>query len=293
VPTVFEDHTRKVWRRSQRCLGQGAFGQVWLGMGDAGTLVALKTISVAGATATEESNARSPRSRNKTQGSNVLDEVLMEVRLLSNLRDENIVGYVGSSLVGGFLVIIMEYVPGGSLASLLNEFGALDIAPTQRYIRDILRGLVFLHSNDVIHQDIKPHNVLLMIDGQCKLTDFGASTTKLGQLQGSGSKIQGTPLYMAPEQTNGKACTASDLWAVGILTYQLLTGKLPYPASLLEGSNIHRFMYTLGRDPTMVPTLDDERVSSKARAFCESVFRRDPQERPTAEQLLSHPFLLA
>ena len=220
---------------------------------------------------------------------------MQEVDLLSTLRDDNIVGYVGSSVVEGILVIILEYVPGGSLAGLLKEFGALDVAPAQRYIRDVLRGLVFLHSNDVIHQDIKPHNVLLMIDGQCKLTDFGASA-KLGQLQGSVSpsrKVQGTPLYMAPEQTLGKACKASDLWAVGIMTYQLLTGRMPYPDSLLQNFHAIRFMYNLGRDATMVPTLDDAKIPPMARAFCEAVLRRDPEQRPTAEDLLSHPFLLS
>ena len=222
-----------------------------------------------------------------------VEEVLREVSLLSELRDENIVGYIGSVVVHGTLVIIMEYISGGSLASVLKEFNALALGATQRYVRDIVRGLAFLHKNDVIHRDVKPHNVLLMIDGQCKLTDFGASA-KLGQLQSESEKkkVQGTPLYMAPEQCMGNVCKASDVWGVGILTYQLLTGAMPFSEELLTNYNPYMFMYRLGREETFVPTLGEALKSPVAREFCESILKRDPARRPTADDLLSHPFLL-
>ena len=81
------------------------------------------------------------------------------------------------------------------------------------------------------------------------------------------------------------------MWAVGVLTYQLLTGKLPYSDAVLDGVNGLRFMYTLGRDETMVPEMPMG-IPPVARAFCESILKRDPTQRPTANELLHHPFMI-
>eukprot|EP00759_Apiculatamorpha_spiralis_P003705 PhF_6_TR11718/c0_g1_i1/m.19112/K17533/MAP3K19, YSK4; mitogen-activated protein kinase kinase kinase 19 len=313
VSKEYIDLRGRRWRRSNKLLGSGAFGEVFLGMGNSGELVALKVIPLknqailsgsGNSTGSGQGRRRrvipkapstslsNPSAAESNPLQDALEEVLREVSLLSELRDENIVGYVGSCVDQGMLVIIIEYIPGGSLQSLLKEFETLEYEATQRYVRDIVRGLVFLHKNDVIHRDVKPHNVLLMIDGQCKLTDFGASA-KLGQLENG--KVQGTPLYMAPEQCNGNVTKASDIWSVGIVAYQLLTGVLPYPAEMfLGGFNPFMFMYKLGRDPEFHPIYSAEFIEKYplAKQFCDDVLVRDPTTRPTAEQLLHHPFLL-
>ena len=324
-PTVFKDNMQRQWRRSEKVLGAGAFGQVWLGMSVEGNLVAIKTVQFGGgggyngrrmSTASIQSsikttsiNQNSPRAKTpnflfQIMGTEslsmpalkpeVMESLLKEVIVLSSLRNENIVGYIGSAVVGNFLLIVMEYVSGGSLAAIMTQFGVVDMAVTQRYVRDIVRGLAFLHRSGVIHQDIKPHNVLLMIDGQCKLTDFGASA-KINQLGTTDDgKIEGTPPYIAPEQADGKKCMASDVWSVGILTYQLLTGTVPFAPEAINGLTPYGFVSALSSsEGNLETTLDVAPISGAARDFVDVILNRDPTKRPTADQLLHHPFLLA
>ena len=127
-----------------------------------------------------------------------------------------------------------------------------------------------------------------MVDGQCKLTDFGASA-KLEELRASNNKLAGTAMYMAPEQCIGKVCKASDVWSVGVLTYQLLTGKLPYPRSVL-GMEAYDMMKAFSTHVSPQLTLP---LPPRAKSFCEAILQRDPTKRPTADELLHHPFLLS
>ena len=93
---------------------------------------------------------------------------------------------------------------------------------------------------------MKPHNVLMLVDGQCKLADFGASAG-LSQLAKSNQGVIGTPLYMAPEACIGQACKASDVWGVGVILCQLFTGKVPYAFLETEVFNPHTFLYRVCR----------------------------------------------
>ena len=126
-----------------------------------------------------------------------------------------------------------------------------------------------------------------MVDGQCKLADFGASA-KLEQLRASDNKLAGTSTYMAPEQCIGKVCKASDVWSVGVLTYQLLTGKLPYSRMVLrmDPYEMVKAFSTVSPELTLP-------LPPTARTFCEAILQRDPTKRPTADELLHHPFLLS
>ena len=193
------------------------------------------------------------------------------------------------AVVGTYMVIVSEFVSGGSLMGLLQDFGKIQTTQVKRYIRDVLKGLRFLHSNHVVHLDIKPHNVLVMIDGQCKLTDFGASaqlSKELMQAQG----VHGTPLYMAPEQCKGKAGPKSDVWGVGIMAFQLLTGTVPYTVD--NNFNSMGFMFRLGNDPNFGPhPIGEYEMAEDSMNFITRCLVRDIEARPSAEDLLEDVFL--
>eukprot|EP00759_Apiculatamorpha_spiralis_P023354 PhF_6_TR27154/c0_g1_i1/m.39682 len=202
------------YHRSEKLLGRGATAKVYLGLQDDGSFVALKFVKIP------------DHGTNKQLKSAAFELVIREVEVLQKLRHDDIVSFLGTAIVGQYLIIITEYVSGGPLSGALESFSKIPIPSLKRYLTDVLRGLDYLHSNGIIHRDVKPANALLMIDGQCKLTDFGAAAM-LSKAQ-TGSEITGTPLYMAPEACLGHAVKASDIWSIGVMTVELLTGFLPW-----------------------------------------------------------------
>eukprot|EP01060_Flectonema_neradi_P035126 TRINITY_DN636_c0_g1_i6.p1 TRINITY_DN636_c0_g1~~TRINITY_DN636_c0_g1_i6.p1 ORF type:complete len:1161 (+),score=207.94 TRINITY_DN636_c0_g1_i6:56-3538(+) len=270
LPRSFVDQAGAKWQRSEKSLGKGAYGSVWAGMGEDGGLVALKTIPV-------------PTCADSAKLQSKLASLLGELRMLSNLRNDCIVAYIGSGLCEGYIIMAMEYLPGGSLYSLLREFGPLPIPSATRYLKDILRGLKFLHKQGIVHRDMKPHNVLLLVDGQCKLADFGASCD-LSALQNATGPIVGTPVYMSPEAAKGCTVAASDIWATGITLIQILTGKLPY--NLPTPFQTRAFLKSLSMEEVfpMIPN----NMPEVARDFASKCFTRIPENRCSAEDLLLH-----
>nr|KAG5694620.1 hypothetical protein BaRGS_014715 [Batillaria attramentaria] len=196
-----EDETIQ-WKKGN-VLGKGAFGTVWCGLTSEGELIAVKQI---------ELNTADQRKAEREY-----EKVQEEVELLKTLNHTNIVGYLGTSFEDGTVSIFMQFVPGGSIASILARFGPLDEAVFRRYTRQIIQGVEYLHENDVIHRDIKGGNVMLMPNGIIKLIDFGCAKRLCINLSLSQTQIlksmKGTPYWMAPEVVNesghGKK---SDIW---------------------------------------------------------------------------------
>jgi hypothetical protein len=131
--------------------------------------------------------------------------------------------------------IVMEHVPGHSCAELLRERGHLDVEETVEIVAQACRGLDYAHRNGVVHRDVKPGNLLVTDDGVVKLADFGiAKATEQSSITQIGS-VLGTAAYLAPEQARGEESSPrSDLYSLGVVAYQLLSGRLPYEATSLS-----------------------------------------------------------
>uniref|UniRef100_A0A8C8F893 Mitogen-activated protein kinase kinase kinase 19 n=1 Tax=Oncorhynchus tshawytscha TaxID=74940 RepID=A0A8C8F893_ONCTS len=214
-----------------------------------------------------------------------------EVDLLKNLHHGNIVGFLGTSLRDHMVSIFMEYVPGGSIASVLHRFGPLPERVLALYTRQILEGVSYLHLNRVIHRDLKGNNVMLMPTGVVKLIDFGCAR-RLRCLTHTYShsdllkSVHGTPYWMAPEVINETGHgRKSDIWSVGCTVFEMATGKPP-----LSHMDKMAALFYIGARRGLMPSLPD-RFSEDARDFVQVCLTNDQKQRPSAEQLLDHPFI--
>src|SRR6185437_14908434 len=144
------------------------------------------------------------------------------------LQNPNIVGIFDRGEWNGTYYIAMEYVAGRSLKAIVREAGPLDPALAIDTVIQILRAARFAHRRGVIHRDLKPHNVILDEDGRARVTDFGIARAGASDMTLTGS-IMGTAQYLSPEQAQGYAVSAaSDIYSVGVILYELLTGVVPF-----------------------------------------------------------------
>jgi eukaryotic-like serine/threonine-protein kinase len=153
------------------------------------------------------------------------DDLLQEPRLLAALSHTNVVGIVTAERVDGVFFIVMDYIKGESLEAVLDREKSLDLPTALNYIVQILKGVEHAHQTQILHRDLRPANVLVSEAGVVKVADFGTSRF----LEKShATTVIGSPPYMAPEQFQGRAVLASDIYSVGVIFYQMLTGTLPY-----------------------------------------------------------------
>lgn len=177
----------------------------------------------------------------------------------------------------------MEYVEGGSLASILKKLGGpLPEALVSKFVKQVLSGLIYLHSQGVVHRDIKGANILTAKDGEVKLADFGVAT-KLSETVKTMS-FAGTPYWMAPEMVeNGHGTSACDIWSLGCTVIELITGFPPY-----YDLDVMPAMFRLVQDPN--PPLPSG-ISSKLTDFLLACFQKEPLIRVSASELMSHKFI--
>lgn len=151
-----------------------------------------------------------------------------EAQNAASLSHPNIVAIYDRGEAEGTSYIAMEYLEGPTLKDLIVKQGPLPIPLAVDYVRQILAAVGFAHRNGVVHRDIKPHNVLVGEDGRCRVADFGIARSGASEMTEVGS-IVGTAQYLSPEQARGGPIgPASDLYSVGVVLYELLTGTVPF-----------------------------------------------------------------
>ncbi len=153
-------------------------------------------------------------------------ELLKEPRLLASLNHPNIVSVLTAEKQDNVFFIVMEYVAGESLETIIARDGALDLNRAMDYTCQICNAVDHAHQQGVLHRDLRPANVLVGEHGLVKVADFG--TSRFLELAAHGTTVIGSPPYMAPEQFYGRATFASDIYSLGVTMYQMVTGTLPY-----------------------------------------------------------------
>ncbi|AGO13441.1 AaceriACL104Cp [[Ashbya] aceris (nom. inval.)] len=216
-----------------------------------------------------------------------VEDVQKEIQFLASLKQvPNITRYYGSYLYDTKLWVIMEYCAGGSLRTLLRP-GKIDEKYLGVIVRKLLIALVYIHKDNVIHRDIKAANVLITNEGHVKLCDFGVAA----QLTAANHKRQtmaGTPYWMAPEVIMDGVYynTKADIWSLGITAYEIATGNPPY----CDVEALRAMQLITKSKP---PRLEGRNYSPLLKEFIALCLDEDPEERPTAEDLLSSRFVKA
>lgn len=185
------------------------------------------------------------------------------------------------------IYVFLEYVPGGSIAQMLERFGPFSEELCRHYARQLLQGLEYLHGRKIIHRDLKGANVLVSRDGVVKLADFGASKAFYDATLTDGLKsIKGSVFWMAPEVMKGTGYgRRADIWSVACVVIEMLTGQHPWP----DLDNHWSAIFAIAK-ATAGPPLP-EGISDQCRDFLTKCFQVDPRHRPKASEMLQHPFV--
>ncbi|XP_054424023.1 serine/threonine-protein kinase 10 [Pteronotus mesoamericanus] len=253
-------------------LGDGAFGKVYKAKNkETGDLAAAKVI--------------------ETKSEEELEDYMVEIEILATCHHPYIVKLLGAYYYDGKLWIMIEFCPGGAVDAIMLELDrGLTEPQIQVVCRQMLEALNFLHGKKVIHRDLKAGNVLMTLEGDIRLADFGVSAKNLKTLQKRDSFI-GTPYWMAPEVVMCETMKdtpydyKADIWSLGITLIEMAQIEPPH-----HELNPMRVLLKIAKSepPTL---LTPSKWSAEFRDFLKTALDKNPETRPSAAQLLEHPFV--
>ncbi|KAM6074359.1 serine/threonine-protein kinase PAK 6-like isoform 1-T4 [Chlamydotis macqueenii] len=208
-----------------------------------------------------------------------------EVVIMRDYQHVNVVEMYKSYLVGEELWVLMEFLQGGALTDIVSQI-RLNEEQIATVCESVLQALSYLHSQGVIHRDIKSDSILLTLDGRVKLSDFGFCA-QISKDVPKRKSLVGTPYWMAPEVIARIPYTTEvDIWSLGIMVIEMVDGEPPY----FSDSPVQAMKRLRDSPPPKLKNF--HRTSPVLRDFLERMLTRDPLERATAQELLDHPFLL-
>ncbi|XP_055968079.1 mitogen-activated protein kinase kinase kinase 1 [Sorex fumeus] len=264
------------WLKGQQ-IGLGAFSSCYQAQDvGTGTLMAVKQVTYVRNTSSEQEE--------------VVEALREEIRMMSHLNHPNIIRMLGATCEKSNYNLFIEWMAGGSVAHLLSKYGAFKESVVINYTEQLLRGLSYLHENQIIHRDVKGANLLIDSTGQrLRIADFGAAArlaskgTGAGEFQG---QLLGTIAFMAPEvlrgQQYGRSC---DVWSVGCAIIEMACAKPPWNAE--KHSNHLALIFKIA-SATTAPSIPSH-LSPGLRDVTLRCLELQPQDRPPSRELLKHP----
>lgn len=205
----------------------------------------------------------------------IISRFKKEALLSASFQQENLVAIYDFIYTNRSYYLVMEYVDGEDLRTIIDHLAPFPPNLAALIILGIARGLEYTHARNIIHRDIKPSNILLSHDGDVKLIDFGVAKDDVSTRLTLTGLIVGTPAYMSPEQANGDSLSAqSDIFALGILLYELLTGVKPF-----QGENNTEILARIVRNKYVPAELINPDVPFRLRRIIKKTLRKDPARR--------------
>ncbi|KAK7390519.1 hypothetical protein VNO78_25827 [Psophocarpus tetragonolobus] len=252
-------------------IGAGSFSVVWHGRHKVhGTEVAIKEIATL-------------RLNKKLQ-----ESLMSEIFILKRINHPNIIALHDIIQVPGKIHLVLEYCKGGDLSLYIQRHGRVAEATAKHFMQQLATGLQVLRDNNLIHRDLKPQNLLLSRSDEksvLKIADFGFARSL--QPRGLAETLCGSPLYMAPEIMQLQKYDAkADLWSVGAILFQLVTGRTPF-----TGNNQIQLLQNIMKSTELQFPSDSPSLSFECKDLCQKLLRRNPVERLTFEEFFNHPFL--
>jgi eukaryotic-like serine/threonine-protein kinase len=211
-----------------------------------------------------------------------VDRFRREARAAAALSHPNIVAVYDWGAVDGIYYMVMEYVRGRASRELLNTYGRLEPAQAAEVLRQTLLGLGHAHRQGLVHRDIKPENIMVTTEGLVKVADFGLARAYADGRQTQAGTVTGTVQYLAPEQIRGEpADPRSDLYSLGVVSYEFLTGKLPFTGETAMSIAYKHLSDRVPHPSSVVPAVPEE-----LDGFVASATERERELRPESAEAM-------